>query len=257
MRYRLLGLAALFLYLAGAGGGSASNARTFTMQQPRAIPPAGRVVSQSLLSINGAAVNAGCVYSHQLVLPHGAWQIREDELARAPFGCTMTLRRTVYSRPNSSPRFSLFGHPNFPPGDGGSGGTESAGYSKSWYTDPAGATVNSVSSGVDFYYINNTLAAVLPCTYSYNWLGATGWTQSSHNESCSYSSTTVDSSEYSDYRDQLFCGALLTEVVYDRNHAYGYGSGALGGSWNDYVPTLQSNPCSSWLTWHGNVWRTK
>lgn len=68
----------------------------------------------------------------------------------------------------------------------------------------------------------------------------------------SYPQSWVDSTSYVRYKNGIFCGFTDTNVYYDRNHAYGYGSGNLVGQWR----VTKTGLCSGALTVKHRTQRT-
>ena len=192
------------------------------------------------------AASGACTYKSSLRLAPGEMAIREDELAVDPATCKVTVRRGTPADAPTAKRSTggvgtaaIVGH--------------SAGYNRSWVTDPVGATVNEVRTNVDWRW-DGTSVGQATCWSSYWWLWESGWKKINDNQSCQYEAgqSRVHGSSFAHYLNDKFCAFVDTRVEYDRNHVWGHANGAITGDFNVRI----WGGCSSWLSRHRQVVRT-
>jgi hypothetical protein len=138
------------------------------------------------------------------------------------------------------------------PPPGVAGVRHSAGYLRSWYTDPAGITVNSVRDDTNWHWNGRCVVAPVFGSFLYTWYNASGWSLHENNWQNTYSCSQSVSASYAHFYNGVFCIFDHTDVWYNRNTVNGESNGRLVG----HVRHRKSGGCNGLLSFHSSLRRT-
>jgi hypothetical protein len=133
--------------------------------------------------------------------------------------------------------------------------TQSAGYLKTWWTDPVHITVNSVQDSTTWKW-SGTGHCVKGISGGYvlTWFRPSGWRLLSNSWNNSYNCTETTTASRVLYKNSVFCAFDPTYALYNPNMVNGRQNGDLVGTWNDRV---YGSVCVHLLRSHWQLKRTQ
>jgi hypothetical protein len=222
------------------------------------------LINPTTVQVSGQWIDGRCVYELTLTLPPGAAAIQQNELSEDETNCEMTLEQGTPADPNEpamsgtlqteSQTHSDTCPPSPTPPFGCGGSTHSAGWHKSWWEDPVGLDVNSVTSFLDWNWITNDSVWGASCVNEFRYYAPTWWEMVSHNAQCEYTPNhmQIESSGYAHYHNGRFCFGGDTQVFYNRNRIIGFHDGSLLA----IIVASKQGACADLLEFHNRAVRT-
>jgi hypothetical protein len=132
---------------------------------------------------------------------------------------------------------------------------QSAGFLKTWWTDPINITINSVQDSTTWTWsgTGNCVNGILGGN-SLTWFTPSGWFVASNSWQNTFNCTQTTSASTVKFQNNIFCVGISTFANYLPNQVNGQQNGTLVGTWND---TISGNICVNLVTFHHQLTRTQ
>jgi len=132
---------------------------------------------------------------------------------------------------------------------------QSAGFLKTWWTDPINITINSVQDSTTWTWsgTGNCVNGILGGN-SLTWFTPSGWFVASNSWQNTFNCTQTTSASTVKFQNNVFCLGVSTFANYLPNQVNGRQDGTLVGTWND---TISGNICVNLVTFHKQLTRTQ